>query len=122
MIMLTIPVRLSAFAPVTLSYKFTNGLPQELNPDPKNPPTLDPKDLFLLDDLPVSHVNEGRSEAGSSTPAVTHVPWLRKTEYLSRERVQRYPAPERYGFAYLGRPFISLTTHSVNRKPVLPDA
>ncbi|KAI9444483.1 Paf1-domain-containing protein [Lactarius indigo] len=44
-----------------------------LNPDPRNPPLLDPKDQALLLDP-------------TSGPAdFAHVSWLRKTEYISRD-------------------------------------
>ncbi|KAG6902582.1 hypothetical protein C0995_014589 [Termitomyces sp. Mi166 len=63
------------------------GDDSELNPDPQNLPLLDPKDAFLLGDLTHSgsHVN---GSSGSGTP-LAHVPWLRKTEYISRESSQR---------------------------------
>ncbi|KAF8623205.1 hypothetical protein AX15_006443 [Amanita polypyramis BW_CC] len=58
-----------------------------LNPDPENLPKLDPKDMLLLGDTPSSttpYIN-GHLGSSSSTP----VPWLRKTEYISREGIQR---------------------------------
>ncbi|KAI0352089.1 RNA polymerase II-associated [Trametes cingulata] len=65
-----------------------NGDDSDLNPDPSRLPKLDPRDQLLLGDpastpLPFS----GPSTPGASTPltAMPHVPWLRKTEYLSRE-------------------------------------
>lgn len=61
-----------------------------LNPDPLNLPKLDPKDAFLLSDPSSSTgitANVGTS-SGTSTP-LAHVPWLRKTEYISREGVMR---------------------------------
>jgi RNA polymerase II-associated factor 1 len=63
---------------------------EALNPDPGNLPKLDPKDAFLLGDPSLSsapYVN-GTPTSGPSTP-MAHVPWLRKTEYISREGVQR---------------------------------
>ncbi|KAF8074937.1 RNA polymerase II-associated protein [Lyophyllum atratum] len=60
-----------------------------LNPDPLNLPPLDPKDAFLLGDISAA---SGSYQNGSlHTPAtpLAHVPWLRKTEYISREGVQR---------------------------------
>lgn len=61
-----------------------------LNPDPSNLPRLDPKDAFLLSD-PLSTTgitaNAGAGN-GASTP-LAHVPWLRKTEYISREGILR---------------------------------
>ncbi|KAI6122331.1 RNA polymerase II-associated [Pisolithus croceorrhizus] len=64
-----------------------------LNPDPNNLPPLDPKDRFLLGDpssssLPYTNGTPAPT-VGPSTPLPAHVPWLRKTEYLSREGVQR---------------------------------
>ncbi|KAI6010676.1 RNA polymerase II-associated [Pisolithus orientalis] len=64
-----------------------------LNPDPNFVPPLDPKDRFLLGDpssssLPYTNGTPGPT-VGLSTPLPAHVPWLRKTEYLSREGVQR---------------------------------
>ncbi|KAL0947891.1 hypothetical protein HGRIS_010526 [Hohenbuehelia grisea] len=56
-----------------------------LNPDPRNPPKLDPKDQFLLEDPSSSFINGSGSASGSSTPLPAHVPWLRKTEYISRD-------------------------------------
>ena len=65
-----------------------------LNPDPKNLPELDPKDDFLLADpssstgaYPINGSQLG-SINGHPTP-LAHVPWLRKTEYISREGVQK---------------------------------
>jgi len=71
-----------------------------LNPDPRNPPILDPKDQALLLD-PSSGTADfgGRNHhnnnshyspsgaGGSGTPPVVaaHVSWLRKTEYISRD-------------------------------------
>jgi len=71
-----------------------NGDDSELNPDPENLPKLDPKDQFLLTDPSTSapYTSNGFISSGStpSTPhVVPHVPWLRKTEYLSREGVTR---------------------------------
>ncbi|KAH8832915.1 RNA polymerase II-associated [Flagelloscypha sp. PMI_526] len=61
----------------------------ELNPDPDNLPNIDPKDLFLLEDLGgVATLATGPPTAGPSSNAhvaPAHVSWLRKTEYLSRE-------------------------------------
>ncbi|KAI0047855.1 Paf1-domain-containing protein, partial [Auriscalpium vulgare] len=61
-----------------------------LNPDPKNLLTLDPKDQALLVDpgsssSSFSHGDFGRPASGASTPVPAHVPWLRKTEYISRD-------------------------------------
>ncbi|KAH7885866.1 RNA polymerase II-associated [Phlebopus sp. FC_14] len=68
-----------------------------LNPDPDNLPPLDPKDRLLLGDssassAPYTNGVTPISSSASSTPLPVHVPWLRKTEYLSREGVQRSPS------------------------------
>jgi RNA polymerase II-associated factor 1 len=63
-----------------------------LNPDPHDLPLLDPKDKFLLGDpssTPGGPYTNGASTPGASAPLPVHVPWLRKTEYISREGVQR---------------------------------
>jgi RNA polymerase II-associated factor 1 len=65
-----------------------------LNPNPHDLPPLDPKDKFLLGDPSSatggSYTNGATGTAGApSTPLPAHVPWLRKTEYISREGVQR---------------------------------
>ncbi|TDL23983.1 RNA polymerase II-associated protein [Rickenella mellea] len=64
-----------------------------LNPDPRNVPPLDPKDQFLLGE-PSSfggpYVN-GSSGSSTPVPSMPHVSWLRKTEYISREGVNRAP-------------------------------
>lgn len=70
-------------------------LSQGLNPDPHNLPQLDPRDTALLLDPSSStgaYATNGISQAGSSSHASTplgNVTWLRKTEYISREGVQR---------------------------------
>ncbi|CCM04179.1 uncharacterized protein FIBRA_06341 [Fibroporia radiculosa] len=72
-----------------------NGDDSELNPDPDNPPVLDPKDELLLADPSTStpFSSNGFSTSGltpsSSQTMMPNVPWLRKTEYLSREGVTR---------------------------------
>ncbi|EJF59351.1 hypothetical protein DICSQDRAFT_162524 [Dichomitus squalens LYAD-421 SS1] len=69
-----------------------NGDDSELNPDPNNLPKLDPKDQFLLGDpASTGPVLGTGSTSGTSTPlsSVPHVPWLRKTEYLSRDGLMR---------------------------------
>ena len=65
-----------------------------LNPNPNNLPKFDPKDDFLLADpssstgvYPINGSQSG-SINGHPTP-LAHVPWLRKTEYISREGVQK---------------------------------
>ncbi|KAF9563912.1 RNA polymerase II-associated protein [Agrocybe pediades] len=71
-----------------------NGDDSNLNPDPNNLPKLDPKDAFLLAD-PSSSTGTYPVNGPSSSSGVTfgaplaHVPWLRKTEYISREGMQR---------------------------------
>jgi RNA polymerase II-associated factor 1 len=69
-----------------------------LNPDPSNLPTLEPKDAFLLGDLLSPSGPYSNGPSGSNTPAtpLAHVPWLRKTEYISREGVQRSGGHEPY--------------------------
>ena len=69
-----------------------NAIHAELNPDPNNLPKLDPKDQFLLGDPAATGPVLGTGSAsGTSTPisSVPHVPWLRKTEYLSRDGSMR---------------------------------
>ncbi|KAG6908957.1 hypothetical protein DXG01_002563 [Tephrocybe rancida] len=62
------------------------GDDSELNPDPQNLPPLDPKDAFLLgDSTPSGSYTNGSI---SATP-LANVPWLRKTEYISRESSQK---------------------------------
>lgn len=83
-----------AWASCTRGSTDTIDLRTALNPDPDNLPTLDPKDRFLLGDpssssTPFSNGPTSGVVTSSSTPLPAHVPWLRKTEYLSREGVQR---------------------------------
>ncbi|KZT25259.1 hypothetical protein NEOLEDRAFT_1156439 [Neolentinus lepideus HHB14362 ss-1] len=59
----------------------------DLNPDPKYRPQLDPEDQFLLGDPSATQMPT--SSSMPSTPHAAHVPWLRKTEYLSREGVSK---------------------------------
>ncbi|KAH7922312.1 hypothetical protein BV22DRAFT_1070656 [Leucogyrophana mollusca] len=70
-----------------------DGDDSALNPDPHNMPLLDSRDQFLLGDPSATsntYVNGASPSVGSNAPAVpAHVTWLRKTEYLSREGVQR---------------------------------
>ncbi|KAJ7307080.1 RNA polymerase II-associated protein [Mycena albidolilacea] len=73
------------------------ALDAELNPDPYNLPLLDPEDAALLAELAPAAPSFGgnsQSASGPSTPLPAHVPWLRKTEYISREGVQRSGAHE----------------------------
>ncbi|KAN0113856.1 RNA polymerase II-associated [Russula decolorans] len=61
-----------------------------LNPDPRNPPVLDPKDQALLLDpgstAPDYGRHHGHGHHGPGTPPMsTNVSWLRKTEYISRD-------------------------------------
>jgi RNA polymerase II-associated factor 1 len=71
-------------------------LDAELNPDPYDLPVLDPEDAALLAELAPATPAFGNSQlaSGPSTPLPAHVPWLRKTEYISREGVQRSGAHE----------------------------
>ncbi|KAJ7066407.1 RNA polymerase II-associated protein [Mycena amicta] len=65
------------------------ALDAELNPDPINLPVLDPEDAALLEELaPSAPFGNGHTSNGVSSLPV-HVPWLRKTEYISREGIQR---------------------------------
>ncbi|KAJ7231886.1 RNA polymerase II-associated [Mycena haematopus] len=73
-------------------------LDAELNPDPDDLPVLDPEDAALLAELAPSAPSFGTGSqlaSGPSTPLPAHVPWLRKTEYISREGVQRSGATSR---------------------------
>ncbi|KAH9166032.1 RNA polymerase II-associated [Lactarius sanguifluus] len=64
-----------------------------LNPDPRNPPLLDPKDQALLLDPAGGTADFGRGNHNShlnnhssgTPPVAAHVSWLRKTEYISRD-------------------------------------
>ncbi|KAJ7696458.1 RNA polymerase II-associated [Mycena rosella] len=69
-------------------------LDAELNPK-EGEAVLDPEDAALLEELapPPTQFN-GQAASGPSTPLPAHVPWLRKTEYISREGVQRAGAQE----------------------------
>ncbi|PFH51857.1 hypothetical protein AMATHDRAFT_2756 [Amanita thiersii Skay4041] len=63
-----------------------------LNPDLSNLPRLDPKDAFLLAEPSATQTPYSNGQLGpTNTPStpLAHVPWLRKTEYISREGVQR---------------------------------
>jgi len=93
-----------------------NGDDSELNPDPNNPPVLDPKDQALLLDPSSSgsHLG-GLSGSGASTPTPSrpNVTWLRKTEYISREAVSRTRSED-------ARPFKELHT-DVSRSAQIKD-
>ena len=78
-----------------------------LNPDPKILPKLDPRDAFLLADPSSSagaYPVNGGSHPNSSSAAtpIANVTWLRKTEYISREGVQRAAVQEQcvYSLCY----------------------
>lgn len=65
-----------------------SNLVLELNPDPLNPPAIDPKDAFLL--LDPSSSSGAYANGQTATPAASNlglgnVTWLRKTEYISRD-------------------------------------
>lgn len=72
-----------------------------LNPDPRNPSLLDPKDQALLFDPAGGTADFGRHHSGNhnhhnhhsggTPPVAAHVSWLRKTEYISRD--SSAPAP-----------------------------
>ncbi|KAJ7625520.1 RNA polymerase II-associated protein [Roridomyces roridus] len=73
------------------------ALDAELNPDPYDLPVLDPDDAALMAELAPPAAGNAFSNgvaSGSSTPLPSHVSWLRKTEYISREGVQRAGAQE----------------------------
>ena len=63
----------------------------ELNPDPNNLPVLDPKDALLVAE---SSTSVNGLKASSSSSNVHNVPWLRKTEYISRETNRPTHVPE----------------------------
>ncbi|KAF8522988.1 RNA polymerase II-associated [Gautieria morchelliformis] len=69
-----------------------------LHPSPLNKPELDPEDQFLVSDsfaTPGQLTNgalSGGPSTGSPGPGTAHVPWLRKTEYISREGIHRSQA------------------------------
>lgn len=73
----------------------------ELNPSPLNKPELDPEDQFLVSDsyatAPGQLTNgplSGVASTSSPGPGAAHVPWLRKTEYISREGIHRTQVPQ----------------------------
>lgn len=71
-----------------------------LNPSPLNKPELDPEDQFLVSDsfaTPGQLTNgslSGVASTSSPGPGTAHVPWLRKTEYISREGIHRAQASQ----------------------------
>ncbi|KAG6853882.1 hypothetical protein C0991_000347 [Blastosporella zonata] len=65
------------------------GNDSELNPDPTNLPFLDPKDAFLVGDFSAPSGPYTNGSSSSAATPLAHVPWLRKTEYISRESSQR---------------------------------
>jgi len=62
----------------------------ELNPNPKNAPPIDPRDAFMLDETSL-HAQANGSSYASAAPSTPQVSWLRKTEYISKEGVNRAP-------------------------------
>lgn len=62
----------------------------ELNPNPKNAPPIDTRDAFMLDETSL-HAQANGSSYASATPSTPQVSWLRKTEYISKEGVNRAP-------------------------------
>jgi RNA polymerase II-associated factor 1 len=97
---------------------------QALNPDPDCLPRLDPMDAFLLADpsmTPASYTNGGHLNTGTSsvTPSPAYVPWLRKTEYISREGVQRSTAQEPYVHNAVDTIQRSLISHLITRKHII---
>ncbi|KAF7309966.1 hypothetical protein MIND_00369300 [Mycena indigotica] len=62
---------------------------KELNPDPNNLQILDPEDAALLEELAPSTSYSNGQPSNGAPPLPAHVPWLRKTEYISREGIQR---------------------------------
>lgn len=94
-----------------------------LNPDPDNLPPLDPKDRFLLGDpsansTPYTNGAAPASASGASTPLPAHVPWLRKTEYLSREGVQRASSIQDMYSLSLSCVFCAFANSFCDRKPL----
>ncbi|KAI9453017.1 Paf1-domain-containing protein [Lactarius psammicola] len=93
--------RTSPISPQTNNNLFLFILTTALNPDPQNPPLLDPKDQALLLDPAGGTADFGRHHSGNhnhlnhhsggTPPVAAHVSWLRKTEYISRD--SSAPAP-----------------------------
>ncbi|KAG5647500.1 hypothetical protein DXG03_009437 [Asterophora parasitica] len=65
-----------------------------LNPDPHNLPILDPKDAFLLGDISAPSSSYLNGSSNAPTAPLGHVPWLRKTEYISRGGAQQSSVQE----------------------------
>src|ERR1700722_9378616 len=63
--------------------------PAHLNPDPNDLPVLDPEDASLLLDPLASPAPYSSNDSNPVQSTPPHVPWLRRTEYLSREVVSR---------------------------------
>lgn len=68
----------------------------DICPDINNLPTLDPKDAWLASETappPSTYANNHASSSyatpAKATPSTTYVPWLRRTEYISREATHR---------------------------------
>ena len=76
-----------------ISSTLSSNLVLELNPDPSDPPSIDPKDAFLL--LDPSSSSGAYANGQSATPAASsnlglgNVTWLRKTEYISRDAASK---------------------------------
>lgn len=70
-----------------------HSLLSDLNPDPDNLPELDPKDAFLVSDLPSAYSNVASQASTSTTGPSMNVSWLRKTEYISSSSTANIPAP-----------------------------
>ncbi|KAI5118678.1 hypothetical protein M0805_003615 [Coniferiporia weirii] len=66
-----------------------DGDDSQLNPDPTVLPPVDPKDAFMLGDVPVHSSVNGTYSSGAAPPT-PQVSWLRKTEYIS-STVSRTP-------------------------------
>ena len=71
----------------------------ELKPSATDLPPIDPRDAFMLDGASTSgsQVN-GFSNSQNSTP---HVSWLRRTEYISKEGVNRAPVASSQDMMYV---------------------
>ncbi|KIJ55625.1 hypothetical protein M422DRAFT_57956 [Sphaerobolus stellatus SS14] len=68
-----------------------------LNPSGLNKPELDPEDQFLVSDMysmPGQSTNGQPGTPSATTSSTAYVPWLRKTEYITREGSQRISAQD----------------------------